>query len=38
MSYAVMFVIVCILLIVLAVEVQVSKITKKLDELLERKH
>ena len=37
MSIASMFVIVCILVLVLALEVQVTQITKKLDEILGRK-
>jgi len=37
MSIASMFVIVCILVLVLALEVQVTQITKKLDEILRLK-
>ena len=37
MSVASMFVIVCILVLVLALEVQVTQITKKLDEILRLK-
>jgi hypothetical protein len=37
MSVASMFVVVCILVLVLALEVQVTQITKKLDEILGQK-
>jgi hypothetical protein len=38
MSYGTMFVTMCVLLLVLALEVQVGEMKEKLDLLLKRKH